>query len=108
MTGLSFHYLSLHYIALSLLAVTFYGLDKWLAVSGARRVPESALHLIGLTGGWPGGFVAQRLFNHKTRKTSFQRIFWVTVVINVAVMYAIANGSPFSLLVAASALAAVE
>jgi uncharacterized membrane protein YsdA (DUF1294 family) len=44
-------------------------------------VPESTLHLVDLIGGWPGGFVAQRYFRHKTSKGSFQFVFFLTVAI---------------------------
>ena len=37
-----------------------------------------------LVGGWPGGLLAQQWLRHKTSKRSFQQMFWVTVVANVA------------------------
>ncbi len=55
-------------------------LDKQLARSGGRRIPEIKLLFIALMGGWPGAFAAQRMFRHKTRKVSFQTAFWKTVV----------------------------
>lgn len=70
-------------------AVTFilYGMDKASAAGGGRRVPESSLHILGLMGGWPGALVAQRLLHHKTRKTSFQVVFWITVTVNLALAW---------------------
>ncbi|GAA1507240.1 DUF1294 domain-containing protein [Agromyces terreus] len=69
---------------LSVVAFAAYGLDKAAAGrAGRRRTPESTLHLLGLLGGWPGALVAQQLFRHKTRKRSFRRVFWFTVVLNV-------------------------
>ena len=50
-------------------------LEKW-------RVPESTLHPAELCGGWPGAFLAQRKFRHKTAKASFQIIFWGIVLIH--------------------------
>ncbi|TLM94745.1 MAG: DUF1294 domain-containing protein [Actinobacteria bacterium] len=69
---------------MSAVAFVAYGRDKAAARRGMRRTPESTLHLIALLGGWPGALVAQRAFRHKTRKTSFQVVFWVTVVVNCA------------------------
>lgn len=65
-------------------AITFvtYGVDKRAAQRGARRVPESTLHLLALTGGWPGALAAQQMFRHKTRKQPFRVVFWLTVVVN--------------------------
>ena len=61
--------------AMSLLAFGITWHDKRRAQTGAWREPESALHLLELLGGWPGAFVAQRLFRHKTRKASYQFVF---------------------------------
>jgi len=65
-------------------AVTFiaYALDKAAARNGRRRIPEVTLHFLALAGGWPGAFLAQRVFRHKTRKQPFRAIFWMTVVAN--------------------------
>jgi uncharacterized membrane protein YsdA (DUF1294 family) len=65
-------------------AITFYVYrrDKELAVSGGWRTPESTLHLLELLGGWPGAFLAQRLFHHKTAKRRFQVIFWIIVALH--------------------------
>ena len=67
-------------------ALTFlvYGADKAAARHGGNRIPENILHLLALLGGWPGAAVAQRLFHHKTGKRAFQRVFGVTVLLNVA------------------------
>lgn len=55
-------------------------IDKRRAESKHWRVPENALHLLELLGGWPGAFLAQRLFRHKTAKLSYQVVFWLIVV----------------------------
>ncbi len=68
--------------ALSVLLFGLYGRDKRAAQRGARRTPEATLHTVALLGGWPGGLAGQRVFRHKTRKTSFQLAFWCTVVVN--------------------------
>jgi len=68
------------YLVLSVTAFVGYLLDKRAAEQGARRIPEKNLHLVGLVGGWPGALLAQRLLHHKTRKRSFQAVFWITVI----------------------------
>ncbi|MFT3869178.1 MAG: DUF1294 domain-containing protein [Nibricoccus sp.] len=55
-------------------------LDKRRAEQERWRVPENFLHLLELAGGWPGSFVAQRLFRHKISKLSYQIVFWLIVV----------------------------
>lgn len=71
------------YGAASVVAFAAYGLDKRAARRGTWRVSEQTLLLLGLVGGWPGALVAQQLFRHKTRKRTFRRAFWGTVVLNV-------------------------
>jgi len=63
-----------------------YAVDKRRAGTRLRRIPESTLLLLGLLGGWPGAIVAQQRLRHKTRKVSFRRRFWSTVVVNLLVV----------------------
>ncbi len=69
-------------IALSLFSFFSYRSDKRRAEAGAWRIPESTLHLADLLGGWPGAFLAQRIFWHKISKGSFQFFFWLIVLIH--------------------------
>lgn len=79
------------YAAMSAIAFIAYGIDKSAANAGRWRTPESTLHALGLACGWPGAF-AQRLFRHKSRKQSFQTVFWATVAVNLAALIWMANG----------------
>lgn len=74
--------ISVYFIA-STITFILYALDKSAAKSNRWRIEENTLHLCGLIGGWPGALLAQCLFRHKTKKTSFQIIFWITVVFNI-------------------------
>jgi uncharacterized membrane protein YsdA (DUF1294 family)/cold shock CspA family protein len=71
-------------LLLSLLAFFAYGFDKNAAETGRWRTPENTLHMLSLVGGWPGAWVAQRLFRHKVRKASFMAGYWATVFAHVA------------------------
>ncbi|MGN6220591.1 MAG: DUF1294 domain-containing protein [Microbacterium sp.] len=73
------------YLVMSGVGFAAYGVDKSAAKAGRRRVSEQTLLAVGVLGGWPGALVAQQVFRHKTRKRSFRRMFWFTVLINVAV-----------------------
>lgn len=70
------------YIALSALTFILYGIDKSAAIKQQWRIQERTLHLCALFGGWPGALLGQIVFRHKTRKTSFLILFWLTVVMN--------------------------
>ncbi|MEA2118464.1 DUF1294 domain-containing protein [Halovibrio sp. HP20-50] len=72
------------YAAISVIAYITYAIDKKAAIKNRRRVSEKSLHLLGVLGGWPGALVAQQRLRHKTRKTAFQLIFWLTVALNLA------------------------
>lgn len=72
------------FVLVSIVCFAFYAHDKRAARAGRRRTPESTLLILGLVGGWPGGFLAQRMLRHKNRKRSFQVQFWITVVLNLA------------------------
>ena len=67
------------YVIASLLAFGLYAYDKQQARAGLQRTPEKLLHSLEVLGGWPGALVAQQLLRHKTRKTSYQVVFWLIV-----------------------------
>ena len=56
--------------------------DKRKSLTRQWRTPERNLHLLELLGGWPGGLIAQQVFRHKTRKFSYQLIFWSIVALH--------------------------
>jgi uncharacterized membrane protein YsdA (DUF1294 family) len=78
--------LLLYFVAINLVTFMIYGADKRAAIQQAPRVPEKALHALALCGGTPAAWLAQRHFRHKTRKGSFQAVFWLIVVVQVIVL----------------------
>ncbi|MEN9322167.1 MAG: hypothetical protein RL039_1980 [Pseudomonadota bacterium] len=72
------------YAALSLVTFFAYAFDKSAARAGTWRTSENTLHTLGLIGGWPGALLAQQLLRHKTAKTEFASVFWVTATLNMA------------------------
>ena len=76
---------------ISINVVTFiaYGVDKRAAVRGNWRVPEIQLHTLEFLGGWSGALLAQRLFRHKTKKRSYQSMFWFILLMQAAAVYVI-------------------
>lgn len=71
-------------LLLSLLTFFVYGFDKNAAQAGRWRTAENTLHLLSLAGGWPGAWIAQRLFRHKVSKTNFMAVYWATVLAHLA------------------------
>lgn len=73
-------YLVAYYLIVNAVTVVMYAHDKRAAIRSQRRVPELRLHLLALVGGWPAGFLAQRILRHKTAKLRFAFVFWLTAV----------------------------
>lgn len=74
------------YVGCSILTFLLYQLDKTKARKEQRRIAEKILHLCSVIGGWPGALLAQRLLHHKSRKRSFQIVFIITVILNLALV----------------------
>ena len=55
----------------NIIAFLAFMLDKLFAKWDRRRIPEYVLLLLGLCGGATGGYIAMRIFRHKTRKPLF-------------------------------------
>jgi uncharacterized membrane protein YsdA (DUF1294 family) len=70
------------YGIVSVLAFFLYWSDKRKARAVSWRTPENVLHAVELAGGWPGALLAQQVFRHKTRKVSFQLVFWLIVLMH--------------------------
>ena len=66
-------------VGVSLVAFGANVFDKKRAEAGGWRVPEATLHLMELTGGWPGAFLAHRWVRHKVAKRRYQLVFWLIV-----------------------------
>ena len=70
------------YVLMSVVALGVYWIDKRRATRGNWRISEATLHGIELLGGWPGAWIAQRLFHHKRSKTPYLIVFWAIVGIH--------------------------
>ena len=73
-------------IICSFIGFIAYGLDKRRAVKNQYRIAEKKLHMMSLFGGWPGSYLAQQMFRHKTQKVSFRFVFWIIVLLHAAVI----------------------
>ena len=67
------------YVLMSAVALGLYFLDKQRAGRGEWRISEETLHWTELLGGWPGAFLAQRVFRHKRRQARYMAVFWTIV-----------------------------
>jgi uncharacterized membrane protein YsdA (DUF1294 family)/cold shock CspA family protein len=70
------------YLVMSAIAFLIYAHDKSAAINDRWRTEERMLHVVSLIGGWPGALAAQGILRHKSKKASFQVVFWGTVILN--------------------------
>lgn len=86
-----FHFLALwaYLIAINIVGFGLYALDKLAAKLAWLRVPEKLLHLLAFAGATPAAIVAQQLFWHKTTKRRFQVVFWLIVLLQLALLYSV-------------------
>ncbi len=73
---------------LAMSGVTFiaYWIDKRKARKEQWRISERTLHRFELLGGWPGALFARQWLRHKTVKGSYRVVFWLIVVVHIAVI----------------------
>ena len=74
------------YLVMGGITYIAYSSDKSKAITKEYRTSEKLLHVLSLMGGWMGAMIAQQRFHHKTQKSSFQILFWITVFCNIAVV----------------------
>ncbi|HBQ07717.1 MAG TPA: DUF1294 domain-containing protein [Halomonas sp.] len=79
-------YLLAWYATASVITYVLYAWDKRAAIKQRQRVSEKTLHWLALLGGWPGAWCAQQQLRHKTQKTSFRRVYWGMVLLNLVVL----------------------
>jgi len=77
----------LYFLLMSVITFCAYAFDKSAARDGRWRTPESTLHFWSLIGGWSGALLAQNILRHKSSKVSFKRVYKVTVLLNVGIIF---------------------
>ena len=70
----------------SLMAAVLFGVDKRRAIKDRPRISERMLHATSLVGGWPGAYLAQQMFRHKTQKNAFRLTFWLIVLAHLVLI----------------------
>ncbi len=73
-------------ISVNVIAFLLYGIDKWNARKGLRRIPEKTLLGIAAVGGSVGAYGGMQLFRHKIRKAKFSIGVPLIFVIQVGIL----------------------
>jgi uncharacterized membrane protein YsdA (DUF1294 family) len=59
-------------IAVNLCAFVLFGVDKWKAKKGWRRIPEAFLLMTAVLGGSVGAWIGMKVWHHKTLHKKFR------------------------------------
>ncbi len=84
---LTFKFYVMAVLLVSPVGFFLYGLDKRRAGRQLPRISERTLHVTAFVGGWPGAWLGQRVFHHKTKKLSFRIIFWAIVFLHLCFLF---------------------
>jgi uncharacterized membrane protein YsdA (DUF1294 family) len=71
----------------SVITFILYGFDKAQSRRHGWRVPEVVLHVLALSGGFPGGCGGRSVFRHKTQKRFFSFILAISTFIHLLLIY---------------------
>ena len=77
-------FILLHLLSINMSTLLMYAWDKAIAGKSLTRVPEIILHSLALLGGSPMALIGQKVFHHKTRKSTFQA--WQYGVITIQIL----------------------
>lgn len=80
------HPLSAWLLSINSATLAAHAYDKRAAMREGRRIPELTLHTLAFLGGSPAALLGQRIFRHKTAKSSFQVVFWLILVAQVVLL----------------------
>ena len=78
--------LLLYLLVGNVVSFALFGIDKQRARSGSRRISEAALVGSAALTGTVGGWLAMRVFHHKTAKTSFKAKMLLATAVDVAIL----------------------
>jgi uncharacterized membrane protein YsdA (DUF1294 family) len=74
------------YIIINIVLFSLMGIDKYKAIHKRWRIPEATLLTCSAIGGVIGGFAGMHFFHHKTRKWYFHAVFWLSLIVHIAVV----------------------
>ena len=82
-------FLVVQFVFINIFTFLAYWRDKRAAQKGEWRIPEKDLHWLELLGGWSGALLAQKIFHHKTRKHTYQLVFWLVPMVQLVFIFVV-------------------
>ncbi len=74
-------------LSLNLATYAIVAIDKFSAQLNVRRMPEMVFYIATFFGGALGMLLGMYNFRHKTRKTSFQIVIALLILVQIAIVY---------------------
>ena len=74
-------------IGINVLTLIVYGIDKWNAKQGKRRIPEATLLMLAIIGGSVGALLGMRIWHHKTMHKKFKYGIPLILLAQIALLY---------------------
>lgn len=85
-------FLILHIISINIVTMFAYIKDKKAAMKKEWRVPERNLHALEILGGTPFAIISQKVFRHKTKKSSYKSFFVFIFIMQISIILFLAKG----------------
>ena len=74
-------------IGINVLTLIVYGIDKWNAKQGKRRISEATLLMLAIIGGSVGALLGMRIWHHKTMHKKFKYGLPLILLAQIALLY---------------------
>lgn len=84
-------YILIWFAVISVVSVIITVYDKFAAKTGAWRVPEKTLLLLGLPGGAAAMLVTMLIIHHKTRHAKFMLVLPLEIILHILIIIAVAT-----------------
>jgi uncharacterized membrane protein YsdA (DUF1294 family) len=78
--------LQIFLVTVNIIAIAFFGVDKFQSKRGGWRIPESRLLMIAFFGPF-GAWAGMLLFRHKTRKIKFLLVPFFVLIQVILIVY---------------------
>ena len=74
-------------IAVNLCAFVLFGVDKWKAKKGWRRIPEAFLLMTAVLGGSVGAWIGMKVWHHKTLHNKFRYGLPLIILVHMVLIF---------------------
>ena len=76
-------------IVINIVTFLVYGIDKWKAKQGSRRISEVSLLILAVIGGCIGALLGMKIWHHKTMHKKFKYGLPMILLAQIALIYLI-------------------